>query len=232
MESQTQRRCAYDARNHSKNRKSKRRFGRRADFDPLLGRKRRQDRRRSVCRRRRRAGRLAREGEAYTDVPLQITNGEITGSSCEAVAAHFAGLPRENRIVCELGPGMNPNVTDLCGYTLLDEKMAGTFHIAVGANTMFGGEKPGDGPCRLRRPRRSGGAGMTGKKTAEMDRWLEEKIRRCGRRSQTLRADDRADEAVFEKIRANVHDIFRTVLSVAEKLLARDTTGYWRVKPE
>ena len=232
MESQTQRRCAYDARNHSKNRKSKRRFGRRADFDPLLGRKRRQDRRRSVCRRRRRAGRLALEGEAYTDVTLQITNGEITGSSCEAVAAHFAGLPRENRIVCELGPGMNPNVTDLCGYTLLDEKMAGTFHIAVGANTMFGGEKPGDGPCRLRRPRRSGGAGMTGKKTAEMDRWLEEKIRRCGRRSQTLRADDRADEAAFEKIRANVHDIFRTVLSVAEKPLARDTTGYWRVKPE
>ena len=80
------------------------------------------------------------EGEAYTDVTLQITNGEITGSNCEAVAAHFAGLPRENRIVCELGLGMNPNVTDLCGYTLLDEKMAGTFHIAVGANTMFGGE--------------------------------------------------------------------------------------------
>lgn len=52
---------------------------------------------------------------------------------------------------------------------------------------------------------------MTGKKTAEMDRWLEEKIRRCGRRSQTLRADDRADEAAFEKIRANVYDIFRTV---------------------
>ncbi len=58
---------------------------------------------------------------------------------------------------------------------------------------------------------------MTGKKTAEIDRWLEEKIRRCGRRSQTLRADDRADEAAFEKIRANVYDIFRTVLSVAEK---------------
>ncbi len=48
--------------------------------------------------------------------------------------------PRENRIVCELGLGMNPHVTDLCGYPLLDEKMAGTFHIAVGENTMFGGE--------------------------------------------------------------------------------------------
>ena len=31
-------------------------------------------------------------------------------------------------------------MTDLCGYTLLDERMTGTLHIAVGANTMFGGE--------------------------------------------------------------------------------------------
>lgn len=102
---------------------------------------------------------------------LQITNGEITGSSCEAVAAHFAGLPRENRIVCELGLGMNPNVTDLCGYTLLDEKMAGTFHIAVGANTIFGGEN---------------------------------------------RATDHGDFVGRGEV----------------ELLARDTTGYWRVKPE
>lgn len=78
--------------------------------------------------------------ETYTDVTFQITDGEVTGSSHAAVAAQFAAMPRENRIVCELGLGMNPNVTDLCGYTLLDEKMTGTFHIAVGANTMFGGE--------------------------------------------------------------------------------------------
>ena len=76
----------------------------------------------------------------YTDVTLQIENGEVCGSSCEVIANRFAQMPRENRIVCELGLGMNPNVTDLCGYTLLDEKMAGTFHIAVGANDMFGGE--------------------------------------------------------------------------------------------
>ena len=116
-------------------------------------------------------GTLYLEGEAYTDVILQITNGEITGSNCEAVAAHFAGLPRENRIVCELGPGMNPNVTDLCGYTLLDEKMVGTFHIAVGANTMFGGEN---------------------------------------------RATDHGDFVGRGEV----------------EVLARDTTGYWRVKPE
>ncbi len=76
----------------------------------------------------------------YTNVTLQILDGEVCGSSHPDIAKHFAELPRENRIVCEFGIGMNPNVTDLCGYTLLDEKMTGTFHIAVGANNMFGGE--------------------------------------------------------------------------------------------
>lgn len=76
----------------------------------------------------------------YDNVTLQILNGEVSGSSHTEIAKHFAELPQENRIVCELGLGMNPNVTDLCGYTVLDEKMAGTFHIAVGANNMFGGE--------------------------------------------------------------------------------------------
>ena len=76
----------------------------------------------------------------YSNVTLWIENGEVTGSNHEEIAGAFAEMPRENRIVCELGLGMNPNVTDLCGYTVLDEKAAGTFHIAVGANNMFGGE--------------------------------------------------------------------------------------------
>jgi len=76
----------------------------------------------------------------YSGVTLRVLNGEVTGSSHAEIAARFAAMPREKRIVCELGLGMNPSVTDLCGYTVLDEKMAGTFHIAVGANDMFGGE--------------------------------------------------------------------------------------------
>lgn len=76
----------------------------------------------------------------YNNVILQILNGEVSDSSHAEITKHFAEQPQENRIVCELGLGMNPNVTDLCGYTVLDEKMAGTFHIAVGANNMFGGE--------------------------------------------------------------------------------------------
>lgn len=77
--------------------------------------------------------------EKYDGVLLRISDGEVTGSSNPDVAKYFAEQPRENRIVCELGIGMNPQVTELCGYAALDEKMAGTFHIAVGANNMFGG---------------------------------------------------------------------------------------------
>lgn len=79
------------------------------------------------------------DGAQYENVTLQVTDGEVSGSSHREVADYFAAVPREERVVCELGLGMNPQVTDLCGYTVLDEKMAGTFHIAVGANHMFGG---------------------------------------------------------------------------------------------
>lgn len=79
------------------------------------------------------------DGAKYSHVTLQITHGEVSGSDNPTIAAYFARQPKENRILCELGLGMNPHVTDLCGYPVLDEKMAGTFHIAVGANNMFGG---------------------------------------------------------------------------------------------
>lgn len=75
----------------------------------------------------------------YECVTLEVAHGEVVGSSHPEVAECFARWPRENRMVCELGFGMNPNVESLCGYTVLDEKMVGTFHIAVGANDMFGG---------------------------------------------------------------------------------------------
>lgn len=75
----------------------------------------------------------------YKNATLEIKDGKLTGSSIPAITEYFSSKPEENRVLCELGIGMNPNVTDLCGYTVLDEKMAGTFHIAFGANDMFGG---------------------------------------------------------------------------------------------
>ena len=79
------------------------------------------------------------DGAQYEQVRLHIQDGLVINSSQPEIAAFFEKQPPENRVVCELGFGMNPNVTDLCGYTVLDEKMCGTFHIAVGTNHMFGG---------------------------------------------------------------------------------------------
>lgn len=79
------------------------------------------------------------DGTRYERVRLGIKDGRVIHSDQSEIAAFFEKQPPENRVVCELGFGMNPNVTDLCGYTVLDEKMCGTFHIAVGANHMFGG---------------------------------------------------------------------------------------------
>ena len=45
--------------------------------------------------------------------------------------------------------------------------------------------------------------------------YLIDEIAACQHRQKELLADNRADEATFEKIRANVFDIFKTVLSVA-----------------
>lgn len=75
----------------------------------------------------------------YESVTLAIKDGKVINSNLTEVGNYFVSQPEENRTICELGIGMNPNVTELCGYTVLNEKMCGTFHIAVGSNTMFGG---------------------------------------------------------------------------------------------
>jgi leucyl aminopeptidase (aminopeptidase T) len=48
-------------------------------------------------------------------------------------------LPPNGDIICELGIGMNKNIEELTGYVVLDEKMANTFHLGIGMNTLFGG---------------------------------------------------------------------------------------------
>lgn len=58
---------------------------------------------------------------------------------------------------------------------------------------------------------------MIDQKVSNLNCWFDEKIALCGRRNQELNEDGRADEAVFEKIRSNIYDVFRTVLSVAVK---------------
>ncbi|BCN30235.1 aminopeptidase [Anaeromicropila herbilytica] len=75
-----------------------------------------------------------------TDVILKIINGRIVDANSEQMLEFINELPPNGDIVCELGLGMNPNIGELKGYTVLDEKKAGTFHIAIGMNHLFGGK--------------------------------------------------------------------------------------------
>lgn len=54
-------------------------------------------------------------------------------------------------------------------------------------------------------------------KIKQMNQYFENQIAFCKRKEKELLEDDRTDEANFQKIRANVYDIFRTILSVAQK---------------
>lgn len=76
----------------------------------------------------------------FRDVIFSVEDGRIIDSNNDEVKKYISILSAEDTVVCELGLGMNPNVIDLCGYTVLDEKMSDSFHIAIGANDMFGGQ--------------------------------------------------------------------------------------------
>lgn len=54
-------------------------------------------------------------------------------------------------------------------------------------------------------------------KIEHMNAYFETQISCCAQREQALLAGGRADEASFEKVRANIYDVFRTVFAVAVK---------------
>lgn len=65
--------------------------------------------------------------------------------------------------------------------------------------------------------------------------YLDEQITACRQRSKLLAEDDRVDEGNFEKIRANVYEIFKTILSAAERVRGTDDSakrGFFLQKAE
>lgn len=52
-------------------------------------------------------------------------------------------------------------------------------------------------------------------KVQQMNEWFDDMIAQCQQKQQALTADQRQDEANFERIRANVYGIFRTCLDVS-----------------
>jgi leucyl aminopeptidase (aminopeptidase T) len=73
----------------------------------------------------------------------EIADDEIR-TQVEAAAAEVG---RDASNLAELGIGTNVGVTDLVGSVLLDEKAAGTVHIAIGDNAGIGGDT--DAPLHL-----------------------------------------------------------------------------------
>lgn len=76
----------------------------------------------------------------YSNVTVTIKDGKIVDSTCKEFNEFLADVPENGDVIAELGIGMNPNVTEMTGYSLLDEKIIGSFHIAIGENRMFGGQ--------------------------------------------------------------------------------------------
>ena len=56
----------------------------------------------------------------------------------------------------------------------------------------------------------------------KFENYLDEQIAVCKQRSKLLAEDERMDEGNFEKVRANVFEIFKTILSVAENVCGED----------
>lgn len=54
-------------------------------------------------------------------------------------------------------------------------------------------------------------------KVEQMNHYFEGQISLCRQREKALSEDERVDEANFQKIKANIYDVFRTVLSAAQK---------------
>ncbi len=80
----------------------------------------------------------------FENVVINIKDGIITSSNNTELDNLIEMYGPENSTVCELGFGLNPGVTSLCGCAVLDEKMTGTFHLGIGDNTMFGGTNEAD----------------------------------------------------------------------------------------
>jgi aminopeptidase len=86
------------------------------------------------------------DGRRVEDLEVRFAAGRATlvGAAREfefvqrVVAAGGTGAD----VIGELGIGINPAVGAPCGYTLTDEKILGTVHLALGDNEMLGGSNP------------------------------------------------------------------------------------------
>lgn len=83
------------------------------------------------------------EGEPIRDLRLVFRAGRLAGataaSGIEAFRKRYDAAIGDRDRLGELGIGVNPALASPIGHTLLDEKIHGSVHLALGENRMYGG---------------------------------------------------------------------------------------------
>lgn len=80
------------------------------------------------------------EGKNLSNVLLEFKKGKLINCSSKELLEFIMQFPGDKDVIAEFGIGLNQNVKELIGYSVIDEKCKGTAHIAIGMNDMFGGK--------------------------------------------------------------------------------------------
>ena len=83
---------------------------------------------------------VALEGKKIFNVLLKFRKGKLINASSKELLEFINQFQGDKDIIAEFGIGLNENIKELTGCTLIDEKCKGTAHIAIGMNDMFGGK--------------------------------------------------------------------------------------------
>jgi aminopeptidase len=83
------------------------------------------------------------DGRRIEDLEIRFDAGKAHPVGAKTEFDYFRGVLESSDgdadVIGELGIGLNPNVGEPTGYTLTDEKILGTVHLALGENEMLGG---------------------------------------------------------------------------------------------
>lgn len=88
-------------------------------------------------------GSIRPHGQLSHDIKVEVEDGYVTHISDDELRSMIESEEEKAgdcvRNLAEVAIGANPAVSDLTGNILLDEKAAGTVHVAIGDNINFGG---------------------------------------------------------------------------------------------
>ena len=82
-------------------------------------------------------------GRLKSPITMKVKEGNVisfAGERSDELRRIIEESGENARNIAELAIGMNPAITEFCGVTLQDEKVAGTLHVALGDSSTIGGD--------------------------------------------------------------------------------------------